>query len=446
MTFNPHTADDRDRMVATIGASSLEELFTPVPEAVRFPSLRLPKRLTEMEAADRLAVLAAKNVVPATSDMFLGAGSYQHYVPATVNQIISRGEFYTAYTPYQPEVAQGTLQVIYEFQSLVAELLGMEVANASMYDGGTALAEGALITVSSSRRRDRIVLSHTVHPAYRAVIKTYVEGSGIEVIDLSEHSAGFTCAADNLRPWLNDRLACVVVQYPNFFGAIENLEEMADTVHAAGASLVVSTYPIALGLLKPPGAVGADVVAAEGQSLGVAQSYGGPYVGLLASRHSFLRQMPGRLAGETTDSQGKRGYVLTLQTREQHIRREKATSNICTNQGLMATAATVYMTTVGPRGFREVANACYQHAHYLFDKLTAVNGYAAAFDNQFFNEFVVTCPESAAATNARLLKAGILGGLDLGTFDEKLGDKLLLCATEMNSRASIDRLIDVVSA
>ena len=446
MTFNPHTVDDRDHMITTIGASSLEELFTPVPDAVRFPTLQLPRRLTEMEAADRLAHLAAKNVIPAPADVFLGAGSYQHYVPASVNQIISRGEFYTAYTPYQPEVAQGTLQVIYEFQSMVAELLGLDVANASMYDGGTALAEGALITVSSSRKRDRIVLSHTVHPAYRAVIKTYAEGTGIEIVDLTERSTALTCTSDDIRPWLDDRLACVVVQYPNFFGAIEDVEDMAAAVHAAGASLVVSTYPVALGLLKSPGELGADVAAAEGQPLGVAQSYGGPYVGLLACRQSFVRQMPGRLAGETVDSQGKRGFVLTLQAREQHIRREKATSNICTNQGLMATAATVYMATVGPQGFREVANASYQHAHYLFDRLRQVDGYRPAYDAPFFNEFTITCPDSAAATNERLLAEGLVGGLDLGSFDREKEDKLLLCATELNSRASIDRLVAILSS
>lgn len=446
MTFNPHTVDDRDQMIATIGASSLEELFSPVPEAVRFPHLHLPKRLTEMEAADKLAQLATKNVVPPAADIFLGAGSYQHFVPATVNQIISRGEFYTAYTPYQPEVAQGTLQVIYEFQSMVAELLGLDVANASMYDGGTALAEGALITVSSSRKRDRIVLSHTVHPAYRAVINTYVEGTGIEIVDLSEPGSPFSCSSDDLRPWLDDRLACVVVQYPNFYGAIEDVEDMADAVHAVGGSIVVSTYPVALGLLKSPGELGADVAAAEGQPLGVPQSYGGPYVGLLASRQGFVRQMPGRLAGETLDSQGKRGFVLTLQTREQHIRREKATSNICTNQGLMATAATVYMSTVGPRGFREVAHASYQNAHYLFDRLTLLDGYHAAFDAPFFNEFTVTCPGPAAETNDRLLAEGVLGGLDLGRFHEANGDKLLLCATELNSRSSIDRLVDILAS
>ena len=445
MTFNPHTADDRDQMMAAIGTSSLEDLFAPVPAPVRFPALRLPRRLTEMEAAERLAALAAKNVVPAPSNIYLGAGSYQHFAPATVNQIISRGEFYTAYTPYQPEVAQGTLQVIYEFQSLVAELLGMEVANASMYDGGTALAEGALITVSSTRGRNRVVISPTVHPAYRAVLKTYVEGTGVEVVDLAERSASLLCTSDDLRPWLDDRLACVVTQYPNFYGAIEDVEDLADVVHEAGASLVVSTYPVALGLLKPPGALGADVVAAEGQPLGVPQSYGGPYVGLLATRKSFVRQMPGRLAGVTTDSEGKRGFVLTLQTREQHIRREKATSNICTNQGLMATAATVYMTTVGPQGFQEVARACYQHAHYLYQRLTNIDGYEPVVDAPFFNEFTISCPDSAATTNQRLLAAGIIGGLDLGSIDERHSDKLLLCATELNTRAGIDRLVDVLA-
>jgi glycine dehydrogenase subunit 1 len=445
MTFNPHTVEDREAMVQTIGVESVEELFTPVPERVRFPQLDLPPVLTEMEAAHRLQQLADKNIVPPAEDIYLGAGSYQHYVPATVGQILSRGEFYTAYTPYQPEVSQGTLQVIYEFQSMVADLLGMEVANASMYDGATALAEGALMSVASSKKKNRVVVAGTVHPAYREVMHTYLDGSGVEIVEAQPNNP-FVVTIDDIAPHITDGLACVVVQYPNFYGAIEDIQALADHAHEAGALFVVNTSAIPLGLLKAPGAFGADVVAAEGQPLGVAQSYGGPYVGLLGSKKSLVRQMPGRIAGVTTDSEGKRGFVLTLQTREQHIRREKATSNICTNQGLMATAATVYMSSLGPQGLREVARACYQHAHYLANRLTELEGFNLAFDQPFFHEFVVQTPGPAGEVNARLMESGVLGGLDLGQLDDALSGHLLLCATELNSRAGIDRFIDVVGS
>jgi glycine dehydrogenase subunit 1 len=443
MTFNPHTTDDRREMLEAIGVESVDTLFDPVPDKYRFPTLNLPRMLTEMEAAHRMEELANRNLVPAPENIFLGAGSYQHYVPAAVGQILSRGEFYTAYTPYQPEVAQGTLQVIYEFQSMVADLLGTEVANASMYDGATALAEGALIAISSTKKRNRIVLSRTVHPAYRRVLQTYVEGTGIEVVEAGGASGDFVTTPDDIRPLLGDDLACVVIQYPNFFGAIEDVKALADEVQAVGAMLVVSTSPVPLGLLKSPGELGADVVTAEGQSLGVAQSYGGPYVGLLGTRQKLVRQMPGRIAGITTDSEGKRGFVLTLQTREQHIRREKATSNICTNQGLMATAATVHMSTLGPEGFREVARASYQNAHYLADQLSSLDGFEIAYDQPFFNEFTIRTHGPAAALNARLLDAGILGGYDLGQVDSSLSSYLLLAATELNTRESIDRMVSV---
>lgn len=444
MTFNPHTAEDRNAMLETIGVESVDEFFTPVPERVRFPRIDLPPVLTEMEAAHRLQQMADKNVIPSAEDIYLGAGSYQHYVPATVGQILSRGEFYTAYTPYQPEVSQGTLQVIYEFQSMVAELLGTEVANASMYDGATALAEGALMSVAASRKKNRVVMAGTVHPAYREVVHTYLDGSGVEIVE-AEPKNGFVVTVGDIAPHMTDDLACVVVQYPNFYGAIEDMQALADQAHEAGALFVVNTSPIPLGLLKPPGAFGADVVTAEGQSLGVAQSYGGPYVGLLGSRKGLVRQMPGRIAGITTDSEGKRGFVLTLQTREQHIRREKATSNICTNQGLMATAATVYMSSLGPEGLREVARASYQHAHYLASKVTEIQGFELAYGQPFFHEFTVETPEPAAGVNARLLEAGILGGLDLGRFNDAHSNRLLLCATELNSRSGIDRFVDVLA-
>jgi glycine dehydrogenase subunit 1 len=445
MTFNPHTDADRAEMLRTIGAESIDELFTPIPADVRFPTLDLLPQLTEMEAAARLGDLAAKNLFPTNGNSFLGAGSYHHYVPATVGQILSRGEFYTAYTPYQPEVAQGTLQVIYEFQSMVAALLGMEVANASMYDGATALAEAVLMAVSSVKKRQKVILSGTIHPAYRDVIHTYCSGLPIELVDLAVPTDGFITSVETITASIDEGVAAVVVQYPNFFGGIEALQEIADVVHAAGALLVVATYPVPLGLLTPPGELGADIVTAEGQSLGVAQSFGGPYVGLLATKMSFVRLMPGRLAVIANDSEGKQGFVLTLQTREQHIRREKATSNICTNQGLMATAATVYMASVGPEGFREVANRSYQNAHYLQRQLCALPGYELALDGPFFHEFVVKTPEPAAAVNAKLLETGIIGGYDLSAVDPALDHHLMLCATELNGKSSIDHLIEALS-
>ncbi len=446
MSFNPQTPADRAAMLEAVGLDRVDDLFAAIPDAVRFPDLRLPRSLTELEAAARLSELAARNVSPSDGNVFLGAGSYHHYVPAAVGQILARGEFYTAYTPYQPEVAQGTLQVIYEFQTMVAELFGMEVANASMYDGATALAEGALIAVSRSRQRRRIVVAGTIHPSYRAVLRTYLSGLPIELVELPVPTDGFVTRPEDVAPHLGPDLACLVVQYPSFFGGIEDVAGFAEAAHAAGGSLVVGTYPVPLALLRPPGALGADVVAAEGQALGVAQSYGGPYVGLLATRQQFVRQMPGRLAGMTHDADGKRGYVLTLQTREQHIRREKATSNICTNQGLMATAATVYMATLGPEGFREVARRCHQNAHYLAEQLTRLPGYEPALAAPFFHEFVVRTPIPAEQVNDRLLGQGIIGGLDLGRIDPALDCHLLLCATELNDRGSIDRFVAALAA
>jgi glycine dehydrogenase subunit 1 len=441
MTFNPHTDHDRAAMLEATGAFAVDDFFSPVPAAIRFPTLDLPRSLTEMEALDRLTQLSEQNLAASAENVYLGAGSYRHFVPAAVGQILARGEFYTAYTPYQPEVAQGTLQTIYEFQSLVAALTGMDIANASMYDGATALAEGALMTISLPKNRRRVVVSGTVHPAYRETLRTYFEGLDIEVVEAPLPTTGFQATVDDLLPYLDDDLASIVIQYPNFYGGIEDVEAFAELAHARGASLVVGTYPVPLGLLRPPGELGADVVAAEGQALGVAQSYGGPYVGLLAARQSFVRQMPGRLAGVTTDSSGKRGFVLTLQTREQHIRREKATSNICTNQGLMATAATVYMATLGPEGFREVARRSYQNAHFLADQIGDVPGYRVAMAGPFFNEFVVQTPVPAAVVLSQLLELRILGGLDLGLVDPKLDHCLLLCATEMNSREGIEQMV-----
>lgn len=432
-------------MLEAVGAEKVSDFFAPIPEAVRFPELNLPPALTEVEALDKLSSLAAANTAARGEDVYLGAGSYRHFVPAAVGQILARGEFYTAYTPYQPEVAQGTLQVIYEFQSLVAALTAMDVANASMYDGATALAEGALMTVSLPKRKRRVVIAGTVHPAYRGVMQTYLEGLDVELVEVPLAETGFITTAEELAPYVGDDLACIVVQYPNFYGGIEDLQAISDLAHEKGGALVVSTYPVPLALLKPPGEFGADVVAAEGQSLGVAQSYGGPYVGLLATRQGYVRQMPGRLAGVTTDSHGNRGYVLTLQTREQHIRREKATSNICTNQGLMATAATVYMSALGPEGFREVAKRAYQNAHYLASELAQVPGFRVATDGEFFHEFVVETPRPASEVLGALQARGIMGGLDLASVDDSLTNFMLVCTTELNSQAGIDRMVSALA-
>lgn len=445
MTFNPHTEQDRAEMLAAVGVASIDDLFSGIPDEIRRPDLHLPRALTEMEAAARMSELAGKNLQIAPGGSFLGAGSYSHYVPAVVNQILLRGEFFTAYTPYQPEVSQGTLQVIYEFQSMVAALLGTEVANASMYDGATAMAEAVLMAIATTRKRDRIVLSGTVHPHYREVLETYLSGRDLplDVLPLPPTDSLLTQVGDIVAR-LNDDVSCVVVQYPNFFGRIEDVQAIAEAAHEAGALLIVSTSPVPLGVLTPPGELGADIVTAEGQSLGVAQSFGGPYVGLLGARQSFVRQMPGRLAGVATDKDGKRGFVLTLQTREQHIRREKATSNICTNQGLMATAATVYMAALGPQGFREVAERCYHNAHFLAAQLDALPGYDLVGKGPYFHEFVVRVPGEPSVINRGLAENGIVGGLDLGRYTNDLKGHMLLCATELNDRAAIERMLSIL--
>lgn len=446
MAFNPHTAEDRSEMLAAIGIESVSELFEPIPESVRRPNLDLPPRLTEMEAASYLDALASKNLVPNTADSFLGAGSYRHYSPAAVSQLLLRGELFTAYTPYQPEVAQGTLQIIYEFQSLIAALFQMDVANASMYDGATALAEAVHMSIAASKKKNKVVLSGTIHPRYLEVIESYSAAATFEMETLPIPTKGLATTAAELVAAIDDQTAAVVVQYPNFFGTIEDLAAISEAVHAAGAYLIVATYPAPLSLLKPPGAYGADFVTAEGQSLGVAQSFGGPYVGLLATRQEFVRQLPGRLVGMTTDAEGKRGYVLALQTREQHIRREKATSNICTNQGLMATAATIYMSLIGPEGFREVGRASYNNAHFLAEQLGSIDGVEIANAGEFFNEFTFGTPVPAAKIETALLEAGIIAGYDLANVDESLANSMLVATTELTSRAGIERFVEVVRA
>jgi glycine dehydrogenase subunit 1 len=435
------TPADRARMLESIRAGSTDDLFADLPAGVGPVQLNLPSELTEIEIGRLLRDLSGRNLDLGRYPSFLGAGAYNHYIPSVVSHIIGRAEFYTSYTPYQPEISQGTLQTIYEFQSLICLLTGMEIANASMYDGASALAE-AVIMAANITNRGMILLAPSVHPDYRRVMRTYVQGLDFGVVTGTVGADGALDPA-KVREHLDDRVACLVVQYPNFFGHLEDLEALAEIAHAVGALLVVATNPISLGLLTPPGDFEADVVVGEGQPLGIAPSFGGPYLGLFATRERFIRNLPGRIVGATTDAKGQRGYVLTFQTREQHIRREKATSNICSNEALCALASTVYLAYVGRHGLRSVAELCLQNAHYLGQGIERIPGFHRAFDGPFFNEFAMRCPVSPGTLNAKLLAAGMIGGYDLGRDYPDFEDSLLLCATELTRKADMDRLIEI---
>ncbi len=441
MPYIPHSEADRQAMLEAIGARSIEELFKDVPEGVRFPALKLPPAASEMEIRWELEALAGANFTVADGPCFLGAGAYHHFVPAVVDAVLRRGEFYTAYTPYQPEVSQGTLQAIWEYQSMICELTGMEVSNASHYDGATATAEAVITAINVQRKRRKVVISPRVHPEYRAVVRTYTQGMGLEIVGDERLDADLP----QVLAHLDGETACLIVQSPNFFGQIEELSAAAEAAHAQKALLVVVADPIALGLLKPPGAFGADIVVGEGQGLGVGLNYGGPYLGFFATRMEHVRKMAGRLVGQTVDVEGKRGFVLTLSAREQHIRREKATSNICTNQGLVALAAAVYMAALGRCGMRQVAELCYHRAHYAADQIDGLDGYTVLRDRPFFKEFIVRCPRPVAEINEELLDGwGIIGGYDLGRDYTHLQDHMLLCVTEMNPREEIDMLVEAL--
>jgi glycine dehydrogenase subunit 1 len=413
-------------MLRTIGVDSIDGLFADIPEAHRNPELKLPPPLSELELRRELTSLAEINLPTSSHACFLGAGAYHHFIPSVVQSVISRGEYLTSYTPYQAEASQGTLQTTYEFQSLVCQLLGMEVANAGMYDGATSLAEAALMACRLTRR-DRIAVLDTVSPTYREVLRTYTEAQGIQVSVVSPKDRT-----------LDENTAALLVQHPNFYGYLEDLSHLGQAAHDAGALFVVSTDPIAAGMFPPPSEYGADIVTAEGQPLGVPLSFGGPYVGLFTTRMEYLRQMPGRIVGRTQDDRGRTGYVLTLQAREQHIRRERATSNICTSQALVALAATVYLACMGPRGLRHVAELCYHKAHYTASSIARIPGYSLPIEGTFFQEFVVRCPVSPAEINKHLLEKGMIGGLDVS---ETMPNGLLLCVTEMNTRQEIDTLV-----
>jgi glycine dehydrogenase subunit 1 len=441
MAYIPHTEAERHAMLAAIGVKRMEDLYPDVPGSVRFPDLDLPEPLSELEAMQELQLLSEVNLDTRHASCFLGAGAYNHFIPSAVDHILRRNEFYTAYTPYQPEISQGTLQAIFEYQSLMCTLTGMEVSNASHYDGATALAEAVILALNHHRGgRHKIILSPAVHPQYRQVVRTYTQGMGLEIVGDEALSDG----AQSLAAMLDDNTAMLAVQYPDFFGRIQDFGPLAEAAHAVGALLCVVVNPLALGYLKPPSEFGADVVVAEGQPLGIPLSYGGPYLGIFTTRQEYVRKMAGRLVGETVDSRGQRGYVLTLTPREQHIRREKATSNICTNQGLLALAATVYLSVMGPQGLQRVAELCYRKAHYAAQQIARLDGFRIWNEGPFFHEFVVHCPRPVKEINDGLLDYDVLGGYDLGQDYPELADHMLLAVTEMNSKEDIDELVELL--
>lgn len=446
MNFIPNTDADRAEMLKVVGVESVAELFHDVPEKFRFPALDLPPALSEMEVLQELQALADENDDLNHVACFLGAGAYNHFVPRIVDFLIQRSEFFTAYTPYQPEISQGTLQAHFEYQSMIAALTGMEASNVSHYDGATAVAEAVIMALQVGRnKRSKVVLSPTLHPQYREVVHTYTQGMSVQTV-------GENAAPGDLHALaaLADRdTACVIVQNPDFLGRLctpAEMQALADAVHAAGALFVVTADPISLGLFVPPGEYGADIVCGEGQPMGNALSFGGPYVGFFAMKLGEVRRSAGRIVGQTVDADGERGYVLTLSTREQHIRRDKASSNICTNQALNALAAAIYMAAMGKYGLRAVAELSYHKAHYAAKLIDDLEGYAVKADGPFFKEFVVQCPLPVAEINRRLLDDyGILGGYDLGNDYPELKDHMLVCVTEMNSRADIEALAEALA-
>lgn len=443
MLYLPHTDEEIASMLQVVGVENLDSLFSTVPEDCRFRGdLKLPEALSEWELNDHMASLSDNMAVSPEYKVFVGAGSYEHFIPASASYLLSRSEFVTSYTPYQPEMSQGTLQAIYEYQTLAARLLGMEVATASHYDGSTALAEALLMAIRISKRK-KVAVSSLIHPLYRQVIQTYFEPTGYEVVELPYLNNGLTdvTGLDGM-----DDLAAVAIQSPNFFGCIENLQAIGQKAHEKKALFVASfTEALAYGLLKSPGSQGADIVGGEGQSLGIPRSFGGPALGMLASTRKHMRNLPGRLVGKTKDLDGKRGFVLTLATREQHIRREKATSNICTNNSLCALAAAMYMASVGGTGIRELARLNHDKSEYLKMELKKA-GFTITFDSPTFNEFVVEFPSGFEATYKRLLEKKIVAGLSLAPYYPELSSHYLLCVTETRSKDDMDALIREVKS
>lgn len=416
-----------------------------VPAELRLKRpLEIPPALSEMELASHLSQLAARNASPSQKVCFLGGGSYDHFIPAIVDYVAARGEFYTSYTPYQAEASQGNLQAFFEYQTLITQLTGMDVSNASLYDGGSAAAEAVLMALSATRRQGRVVTAASVHPEYRQILETYLKNLDVQLVTVGTPGGNLTL--EELSAAVDDKTACVFVQHPNFFGCLEHVDGIAKIAHDAGALFITAVDPISLGLLKRPGDYGADIVIAEGQSLGTPMQYGGPYLGIMACREEFVRRMPGRITGQTVDRQGRRCWVLTLQTREQHIRREKATSNICTNQGLFALRATVYLAAMGPHGMREVAELCLQKSRYAAGRLSGGKRVVPAFDRPTFKEFVLRDRDGKVEQLlASAAQAGVFAGVPLGRWYPELSDCFLVTVTEKRTKEEIDRLVDCLS-
>lgn len=443
-SYLPHTDADRRKMLDAIGVDSVDSLFEDIPAAVRLNTpLHLPAALSEPELIQEMRSMATRNINLQDQICFLGAGAYDHYIPSVVDHVIRQSEFYTAYTQYQPEISQGYLQALWEYQSMIAEITGMDVANASMYDGGTAVAEAAMMASNVSGRKEIIMLS-TVHPHYRQIVTTYAVDRELQ-IQYVNFADGIT-DMNELGRSISKSTAAVIIQSPNFFGSIEDIKQIGEMAHAEGAYLIAAVDPISLGILASPGSLGADIVVGEGQSMGIPISFGGPYLGFFAATEKLMRKMPGRIIGQTKDHDGKRGFVLTLQAREQHIRRDKATSNICSNEALCALAAAVYLAAVGKEGYRQIASQCLQKARYAYEQLTALPGCEKVFDAPFFKEFVIRLKKPVAEVNAILQKEGILGGLDLGKYYPDMQNCMLVCVTEKRSKQEIDKLVSRMGA
>ncbi|MBN2064532.1 MAG: aminomethyl-transferring glycine dehydrogenase subunit GcvPA [Sedimentisphaerales bacterium] len=441
MPYISNTKQQRQEMLSFLGMTE-EELFADVPAELLAKELDLPAAKSELLVTQQLTQLAAKNHSGLTC--FMGGGFYDHFIPAAVNALISRSEFYTAYTPYQPEVSQGTLQAIYEFQSMICRLTDMQVSNASIYDGGTALYEAMKMAMRITKR-ERIIIDDSVNPIYRVMLESYTRNLNIELVTVANHDG--RADRNAIAAVLDDKTAAVIVQNPNFFGLMDDFSDIADIVHAKKALLISSCYPVSLGLIKTPGAMGVDIVAGEGQSLGIPLNFGGPYLGFMAAKAEHVRNMPGRICGRTTDTKGRDGFVLTLQAREQHIRREKANSNICSNESLCALAATIYMSLLGKEGFHELAVNCYDKAAYAFDRICSIPGVKPRFENRwFFNEFVVELPRNAADVAAALIDKGFAAGFPLYRYYQGMDNTLLIAVTEKRTKTEIGMLAEALES
>ncbi|MDF7798346.1 aminomethyl-transferring glycine dehydrogenase subunit GcvPA [Pontiellaceae bacterium B1224] len=435
--FCATSEQDQEAMFQTLGISDFDDLFAAIPEHLRSGELNIPEGLSEMEMMQHIRKIASKNSTDLVN--FCGAGFYDHYIPAAVNALSSRGEFYTAYTPYQPEASQGTLQAAFEYQTAICRLTGMEVANASLFDGGTALIEGIMMALRQTRR-NKVLVDEGVNPIYREMLRCYTQNLSVDYQEVPLSGNGVADRNAHLEA-LDDSVGAVVLQNPNFFGCLDNLTDLIEKIHEVKALAIMSAYPMALSQVETPGAMGADIVTGEGQSLGLPLNFGGPYLGFMATRKKLVRKMPGRIVGETVDGKGRRGYVLTLQAREQHIRREKATSNICSNVQLCALRAIIYLSLVGREGFLEVGRECMDRASYAWHKLTKIEGIEPAFNRRFFNEFAIRLPKDAAEVVSSLVDQGIAGGFPVGRYYKGMENVLLLAFTEKRTKEEIDIMV-----